>query len=314
MTLSSERSSVAPVLNLVVETGATLGHSLRAARGRLHAAGIEDAEIEAELILREALREAGGDTRSWAYLFQRLNEIPTESQTRKLDALLARRLAREPSAYITGQREFRGLELSVTPDVLIPRPETELLVDQGLAVLAAMPSQRPPIVADIGTGSGAVAIAMALERPDTFVLGTDVSWAALAVARRNAERHGVQRRIDFRHGDLLQPVHDYVDLIVANLPYVTTGDWAGLAPELREHEPRLALDGGNDGLDPIRALLHQAPSYLRPSGAVCLEFGIGQRDAIIAAAASAFPHASIDVLDDFGGIPRVLTVRQIARG
>jgi release factor glutamine methyltransferase len=135
-----------------------------------------------------------------------------------------------------------------------------------------------------------------------------VSEAALAVARANAHRHKVERRIVFLAGDLLSPIETAVDLIVANLPYVTTPDWQALEPELREHEPRLALDGGDDGLDPIRRLLDQAPAHLKAGGAVCLEFGIGQREAILALAHAAFPKERIEVHNDFSGIPRLLVI------
>ncbi len=245
----------------------------------------------------------------------------------RFEALVTRRLDREPTAYITGEREFNALPFEVTPAVLIPRPETELLVSkvthwvsgaaghwttypptpQSLAFLENRPRRTDPLrIADVGTGSGAIAIALAKALPAATLIATDVSWPALDVARRNAARHGVERRISFRHGDLLAPIDCYVDLIVANLPYVRETDWSDLAPEVREHEPRLALAGGEDGLDLIRSLLHQAPRYLRPGGAICLEFGVGQAEALGRLATVCLPHATVQVFDDFAGIPRVL--------
>jgi release factor glutamine methyltransferase len=159
---------------------------------------------------------------------------------------------------------------------------------------------------DVGTGSGAIAVALAKELPAATVIATDVSLGALAVARRNARRHGIEGRISFRHGDLLMTLDGYVDLIVANLPYVPVEAWRGLEPEVRDHEPELAIVGGEDGLDLIRSLLHQAPRYLRPGGALCLEFGYGESLALAAAVRSAMPRAGLAVFEDFAGIPRVL--------
>ena len=245
-----------------------------------------------------------------------------------LDALVARRLDHEPSAYITGVREFYALDFEVTPDVLIPRPETELLVSKAQEWAAGASGHFSPYpadpsrsamsrrrltdrlsVVDVGTGSGAIAVALARHLPTAGVFATDVSWDALAVARRNARRHGVDGRIAFRHGDLLTPVSCYVDLIIANLPYVTAADPRNLAPEVREHEPPLALLGGEDGLDLVRALLRQAPRYLRPKGAICLEFGAGQADALRELSATYLPDATASMYEDFAGIPRVLVAQ-----
>ena len=162
---------------------------------------------------------------------------------------------------------------------------------------------------DVGTGSGAIAICLAKELPSALIYATDISADALAVAKQNAERHGVASRISLRRGDLLEPIETKVDIIVANLPYVTEADWQQLPREIRAHEPRGALASGTDGLDAVRALLRQAPRYLHPGGAVYLEFGIGQAGAIQEIARHGFPVADIAVQEDFGGIPRLLTVR-----
>ena len=305
----------------------TRGTRLRSGRDRLEAAGIEQASLEAELLMRQALRPAGGPLPTKAWLLPRLGDTLTEDVRERFETMLARRIAHEPSAYITGTREFCALDFEVTPDVLIPRPETELLVSAALTwnngasghFTSYPPAPEtqfflqngrrrtdPFTVVDIGTGSGAIAVALARRLPAATIIATDVSWQALAVARRNAARHGVNRRISFRHGDLLLPVDTYVDLIVANLPYVPDATWRTLDPEVRDHEPRLALAAGSDGLDLIRSLLHQAPRYLRPNGAICLEFGFGQSDAMKQLATATLPGATVHVFDDFAGIPRVL--------
>ncbi len=221
----------------------------------------------------------------------------------------ARRLAHEPSAYITGHREFFGLDFEVTPATLIPRPETELLVEAAIEV--AKPRgriRRGPVIADIGTGCGAIAVALALHVPRSDIHAVDISAAALDVARGNAERHGVTDRIYFHRGHLLTPLPEYVDVLVANLPYVTTTDWQRLPPELREHEPRAALDGGPDGLDVIRELLAEAPQFLRPRGCVCVEFGAGQAQAVKDIARPHFPGHSLEIRRDLATLDRVLVI------
>jgi release factor glutamine methyltransferase len=305
-----------------VPEGETAREALRRIRDQLRAGGAEEGDLEAELLLRQVLREARGEFPSRAWLYQRLDERLDASKQEALALLAGRRLGGEPSAYITGVREFRGLDFEVSPEVLIPRPETELVVEKAIAWvrgnLTPGPSPRgergvsgraSPVIADVGTGSGVIAVCLAKALPAANVIATDVSWGALAVARRNAARHGVERRISFRHGDLLMPVDCYVDLILANLPYVTAADWQDLAPEVREHEPAVALQGGEDGLDLVRALLKQAPRYLRAGGSTCLEFGAGQAEALRACARTYLPGCQVEMFEDFGGIPRVLVAQ-----
>ena len=274
------------------------------ARRRLAAGGIDDPELEAEVLLRHALALTGDQVTRSAF-FSRFEEALSPPVAQRFDSFLVRRLAREPSAYITGRREFYGLDFLVTPDVLVPRPETEALVELAIATGRSHAGRRFS-VADAGTGSGAIAVALAASLPHAEVYATDLSERALAVARRNAERHLVDRRISFLHGDLLLPLASHVDLIAANLPYVSTGDWHALPPELHDYEPRLALDGGSAGLDLIASLLHQAPRYLRRPGAVLLEFGDGQSEAVLALAQAALPGAEVRIANDLGGRPRVL--------
>lgn len=281
----------------------SVAKALSSGAQRLAAAGVEDAALEAEVLLRFVL---GMDREA---LLQVLRQPMNEEQACRFEAALQRRLDHEPPAYITGRRDFFGLALEVTPAVLIPRPETEILVEA--AIELARPRsriRRGPVIADIGTGSGAVAITLALNVARSDVYGIDVSAEALAVAERNAARHGVEERILFLRGDLLSPLPEYADLLVANLPYVTTADWAELPPEIRDHEPRAALDGGPDGLDVIRRFLEEAPRFLRPNGCVCLEFGAGQAGAVLELARSSLPGLSAAVRKDLAGHDRVLVV------
>jgi len=212
-----------------------------------------------------------------------------------LDALLARRVSREPLPYILGTREFFGLYFAVDPRVLIPRPETELLVERALGLASRVSSSSGALcIADIGTGSGCIAIALAVHLPHACLYATDVSADALAVAQRNAATHGVASRIRFLWGDLLSPLPQPVHLIVANLPYIAAQEWETLPPEVGRFEPRGALDGGPDGLDLVRWLLRQAPAYLLPGGALLLEIGASQGEAVTKLARAAFPQEAED--------------------
>ncbi len=281
----------------------TIAEALASGRSRLSEAGLSDAGLEAEVLLRHVL----GRTRE--AILASLNDDFGADAACRYEQLLGRRLHHEPTAYITGHREFFGLDFEVTPATLIPRPETELLVEAAIEV--AKPRgriRRGPVVADIGTGSGAIAIAIALNVARSDVYGVDLSAEALAVAQRNAGRHAVDNRVLLYRGDLLAPLPEYVDVLVANLPYVPTAEWQRLAPEIRDHEPRAALDGGAGGLDVIGALLLDAPHFLRPGACVCLEFGFGQSEAVGALAAQAFPGYAIEIRKDLAGIDRVLVI------
>lgn len=204
-----------------------------------------------------------------AQLITRANDPLTAENQSQLEQLLARRAGGEPVAYLTGRREFWSMELAVTPDVLIPRPETELLVEQALA---RIPAGAGWTVADLGTGSGAVALAIASERPGCRVLATDTSQPALAVARANAQRLGIGN-VEFRHGDWLAPLAgERVEMLVSNPPYIAAGD-----PHLEQgdvrFEPRVALAAGVDGLDAIRRIAAGAGAHLKPGGWLLLEHG-----------------------------------------
>jgi release factor glutamine methyltransferase len=223
------------------------------------------------------------------------------------DSLIARRRAREPFAYLVGHQEFWGLRIDVSPAVLIPRPETELLVE------AACEASPDPLaaasIADVGTGSGCVAIAIARERPRAAIIATDISDAALDVARGNAARLDVEDRITFRRTDLLDGVGERFDLVVSNPPYVRAGDRLGLQPEV-QLEPAAALYAGPDGLALIRRLAPQAADRLKPGGLLIFEFGYGQEEAATAVVASTPDLTLVTVREDFQTIPRVAIARR----
>jgi release factor glutamine methyltransferase len=277
--------------------------ALTASTDALRAAGIDDGRLDAELLLAEAT--------GWARARMAANpeaEIPP-SAARRFGEMVRRRLRREPVAYILGRRGFRHLELAVDPRVLIPRPETEMLVELALEL-------RPGSVLDVGAGSGAVALAVAAELPDCAVTATDTSRGALEVARANAERLGLVDRVRFLEGSL--PPDEPFDLIVANLPYVAEADWPSLQPEVTEWEPREALLAGPDGLDAIRAFLSErvrlSSRYPRlntnsAGEAVALEVGEGQAVAVTGMLREA-GFGETEVRADLAGIERVVIGRR----
>ncbi len=271
---------------------------------RLRAAGLSSAEAD---ISARALAEHLLGWNTERFLIDAVDAEP-DGFAPRFDAVLARRAAREPLAYIVGAREFWGLELEVTPDVLIPRPETELIVE---AALDLHPVRDAALaVADVGTGSGAIAIAIASERPRASVVATDISSAALAVARRNAMRHGLSARVQFATADLLDGIDGPFDLVVANPPYVRDGDRRGLQPEVR-NEPGVALYGGTEGLDPITRLVTQAPSRLAPGGHLVFEFGFGQDLEIERLVGEAGSLTLIELKRDLQGIARTAVARRV---
>ena len=276
---------------------------MRRAVAELSAAGIEDASLEAEVLLRHAL---GLDR---AQFYARLSEEISPGGRTAFDALLARRLRREPTAYIVGRREFYGLTLDVTPAAPIPRPETELLVDEALAQARRLRhAYRGPHIVDVGTGCGAIALAVAIHLPVARLTATDASQDALDLARCNAEKLGLSGRVRFALGDLLSPLAEPANIVVANLPYVPSCEWEDLAPEIRCYEPRAALDGGPDGLRLIERMLGQTPAHVRSPGAVILEIGHDQGAAVAALAHQAFPVAVIAVKKDLASLDRAVVI------
>ena len=242
-------------------------------QARLIDAGIppEAARIDAEVLARHLL---GWDRAT--YVSERHRPVDRAFDTRYA-ALITRRVGREPVAHLVGYREFWGLELAVTPDVLIPRPETELVVETALRLRSARPGDF--LLADVGTGSGCLAIALATEFPAARVIATDMSAAALDVAQVNAARHGVADRITWYHGRDLAGAPRPVDLIVSNPPYVPAAAIDALAPEVRDYEPRIALNGGPDGTVALRAVIADADGALAPDGDLIVEFGSDQESA-----------------------------------
>jgi release factor glutamine methyltransferase len=270
------------------------------ARSQLVEAGIaaEDAALDAEVLARHAL---GWDR---ATLISHGREAAPAGFVERFDSLVARRVRREPVAQITGHREFWGLDFEITPDVLVPRPETELIVEEALAFAAANPCQT---IIDVGTGSGCIAIAVARELSDVAVLATDRSPAALRVAKRNALRLRVAGQIAFLQADLFEGIHGQADLILSNPPYVPDSNADGMQPEVLRFEPPAALFGGRDGLDVVRRVLREAPPRLAPDGRLVVEFGLGQEHEVHLAATAA-DWKIVHVRADLQGIPRTIVL------
>jgi release factor glutamine methyltransferase len=268
-----------------------LTQALNSARDTLARNAIEDAPLEAELLLRHTLNI----NRTQLYLDLKKELSPQDEKVFR--TLIARRLKGEPAAYIIGHREFYGRDFHVNPHTLIPRPESELLVETALRLA---PNHRISTIADIGTGCGAIAISLALELPKARIYATDISPAALEVARINCQRHGVTDKVHLIEGDMLEPLPEPIDLIVANLPYVRESE---LAPGF---EPLLALDGGIKGTEIIAKLCRQAKGRLSDDGTMLLEIGAGQAKAISSLWHHLFPDGATEVLADLSGIERVV--------
>jgi release factor glutamine methyltransferase len=262
--------------------------------------GVDSPRLDAELLLAYVL----GANR--AAVLARPERKLTPKELTRYRYLVARRAAREPLAYIVGHREFFGLEFSVDPRVLIPRPETELLVEHALHLARQMPT--PIRIADVGAGSGAIAVALAVHLSQATIYALDDSAGALAVTAENARRHGVADRVHCLEGDLVVPLPGPVDLVAANPPYVTTGEWEGLAPEIRDYEPRAALDGGPDGLSLLRRLLSTTGACLRPGGAVLVEISASQGDVVTSLARQNFSQAQVQLVQDYAGLDRLVIV------
>ncbi|MGF1454827.1 MAG: peptide chain release factor N(5)-glutamine methyltransferase [Alphaproteobacteria bacterium] len=280
----------------------TVGQVRRAAARRLTRAGSATPALDARLILQRVLGLTG------AGLLARDGEVMASSSRDAVDGLLRRREAGEPVAHLTGTREFWGLDFQVTPDVLIPRADTESLLDAALGIL---PYKDEAVwVADLGTGSGCLLIGCLMERPSAQGVGLDRSAAALAVARRNACSHGVDDRALFVQGDWASPLRGGFDLVLANPPYIPSADIDGLPTDVRAFEPHLALDGGRDGLCALEAILDALLTLLGPHGRAVLEFGFDQR-AGVAGLIAARPGLEVeDFLSDLAGHDRGVVVRR----
>lgn len=270
-------------------------------RRRLEAAGVDTPVIDARLLL-----EAGAGVSRLDIVTDPRRRV-SEGQVEAVNTLTRRREAREPVAQIIGRKHFWTLDLAVSRDVLAPRPETELLVETALDALAVESAAR---VLDLGVGSGAILLAVLSERPNATGVGVDISDAALAVAQENADALGLAARVQLQRGDWRAPVGAF-DLVVSNPPYIATRDIDGLAPEIARYEPRVALDGGADGLDAYRAITAQVPHLIKAGGVFALEVGAGQAEAVAALAGSA--GLSVEApRRDLAGVPRVVWGRRAA--
>jgi release factor glutamine methyltransferase len=291
---------------LRLDSSISIGGARRALARMFAAAGLDSPALDARIIVGHAL---GLDHAALAGAAERALDA---AERERIAALAARRLEREPVARIVGTKEFWGLPLRLAPAVLVPRPETETVVTTALAAIDRDGARARPLrIADIGTGSGALMLALLTELPNAFAVGTDRSVAALAVARDNAQRLRLAARARFVACDFAAALTGSFDLVVANPPYVASGEIAQLAPEVREHDPRLALDGGPDGLQAYRAIAADLPRLLGTRGHMVIEVGAGQAPAVAALFAQRRPAVVTSVPDfapDLGGTPRALHI------
>ena len=296
--------AVLPVLQPVVWTlmpATTVGRAVNAATQRLEEAGVSTARLDAQVILAHVLRVG----RSW--LFAHYEHTPDPEQADQYTELIARRVRHEPVAYLIGRKEFYGLDLNVDRRVLIPRPETEMLVDAVLEVVDDV-GQTRVVIADVGTGSGAIALAVANNAENACIYALDLSGDALAVARTNVAHLDKRWQVSLLQGNLLDPLPERADIIVANLPYVTSAEYRILEPDVRSYEPQLALEAGEQGLDVITALLRQVPDHLHPNGTVILEIGYDQGPSVLQLVAQVLPQARhLDLHHDYQGHDRMVT-------
>ena len=283
----------------------TIHDLVQGARDRFMNAGISAAlaTLDAEVLARQVL---GWDR---ARFLTDRNEKASSIFLLQYEPLVARRERREPVSYILGTREFWGLPFEVGPDVLIPRPETEFIVEETIALTG---KDSSPLIVDVGTGSGCIAIALAREIPGARVIATDVSKYALEVARRNALRHGVANRITFVETSFLDGIEEIADVIVSNPPYVPAVSQPGLTPEVRDYEPAVAVFGGEDGLDGLRSVVEGAVQRLKTGGWLVMEFGCGQDDCVTELVKGVDGIDVVKIRHDLQDIPRTVVCRRNA--
>jgi release factor glutamine methyltransferase len=264
--------------------------------------GIESPQLDAEVLLSYVLNK----DRSQLYIYP--DYVLNEDENSHYRALIDKRLERIPISYLTGHKEFMSLDFKVNRNVLIPRPETELLVETVCKFRSPQhPSQKVIKVLDLGTGSGAIAVSLAKYNPNYSILATDVSMSALFVARENAIHNDVIDRVSFIQTDLFDGISQdsKFDWVVSNPPYILTGDLPSLSQEIRKYEPILALDGGADGLDVIKRIIENAFMFLKPSGHLAIEFGYGQSDSVKRIADEIGKYSDYLIVNDYSGLPRI---------
>ncbi|MEO6392303.1 MAG: peptide chain release factor N(5)-glutamine methyltransferase [Pyrinomonadaceae bacterium] len=282
----------------------SISEAIDEAAARLTEAGVAEPRREAASLLGFVLEE------DRAYLIMNANVLLSDTQDQRFSEVLRRRAAREPFQHITGVQEFFGLDFVVNPDVLIPRPETELLVEKALDLIR--PDAPEQTVCDVGTGSGCIIVTLLHDRSQLRGVGLDISRSALVVAAQNALTQRVNTRLDLRESDCFSAIaeDERFTLITANPPYITEEDHAGIQPEVREYEPRLALTPGGDGLDVVRTIVADAPRFLLPGGHLLMEIGYDQADAV----RDLFDHdvwMNCEILPDLQGIPRCVVLRRV---
>ena len=281
-----------------------MSDAMTEATAKLSAAGVDSPKLVAQVLLAHTL----GVPRANVMAYSPKQPLQ-QHQLITYRTLVARCVAGEPMAYVVGHTEFYALDFLTDRRALIPRPETEHLVELALARIKPQSSNLKSQVVDVGTGCGCIVVSLAANLPDVRFIATDISADALALAHENARRHKVSSRIQFLRGDLLAPVPLRAEGVVANLPYVTTTEWQSLPRHIREHEPRVALDGGPDGLDLIRRFFSQAPRYVKPDGWLLLEIGATQGQAVSALARQAFPLAAVSLHRDYAGLTRIAEIQ-----
>jgi release factor glutamine methyltransferase len=291
-----------------LDRSSDVGRALLAATRRLKESGSDSPQLDSAILMAHVL----GVSKGWLYAHPGRQLTPEEIT--RFEELVRRRMCQEPVAYLVGYKPFYGLDITVDRRVLIPRPETEILVDRVLQYLQIRLKAGDGVrVADVGAGSGAISVALAVNAPGISVYATDISEYALAVAAQNVWRYGVGDQVQLIPGNLLDALPEPVDVIVANLPYVASADLAGLAPQVRDYEPGLALDGGADGLEVFELFFaalggQRGRELLRPGGRVYLEIGWNQGDAVRSMAQAAFPGADVSLLVDYAGLDRIVLV------
>lgn len=286
----------------------TIIEAINGAAATLTAAGIGNARLDAEVLLSHGIK------RDRVWLITHRDDVLDDNDQRAFDETIRRRAKREPLQYITGTQEFWGLEFTVTPDVLIPRPETEFIIE---AALASVQDRNSPVrIIDLCTGTGCIAVSLAKELAFAHVIATDMSEKALDVARENTRRHGVSERIRFLTGDVFEPLEELdlrgrVDIIVSNPPYVRAGDLPALQPEVSEYEPVMALIAGPEGTEIHQRIISAASLFLKRHGVLIMEMGMGQTEALMRMVEATGVYGKPGILKDLAGIERVIVLKKV---